>query len=160
MIFIALAENSIQLVPDGSLLIHIALILLMIFALNRTLFKPINKILEERERRTSDGTSGAQGTLKNVEDKLSYYERTLREARENGYRLLEQIRNSALNERQGRISALREELQEALIAEKSAIKTQVEQSRVELKRDATRIAAQISQQILRRPDNEAPQSQN
>ena len=52
MVFLALAENSIQLVPDGTIFLHIALILLMIWVLNRTLFKPVNRILETRERMT------------------------------------------------------------------------------------------------------------
>jgi F0F1-type ATP synthase membrane subunit b/b' len=48
MTFVAFAENSIQLVPDGTLFLHIIIILLMVFVLNATLFKPINRILEER----------------------------------------------------------------------------------------------------------------
>jgi len=40
------AENSIQLVPDGTLLLHILIILVMVYVLNATLFKPINRILQ------------------------------------------------------------------------------------------------------------------
>ncbi len=60
MIFLAFAENSIQLVPDGTLFLHIAIILVMVFVLNHTLFKPINRILEERERRTRGRTGEAR----------------------------------------------------------------------------------------------------
>ena len=42
------AENSIQLVPDGTLLLHILIILVMIFVLNATLYKPINRVLAAR----------------------------------------------------------------------------------------------------------------
>ena len=45
----ALAENSIQLVPDGTLLINVLVVVLMIAVLNRTLYRPINSILRERE---------------------------------------------------------------------------------------------------------------
>ena len=45
-----LAEASIQLVPDGTLLLHLVVIFVMVFILNHTLLKPINRILAEREK--------------------------------------------------------------------------------------------------------------
>jgi len=39
------AENSIQLVPDGTLILHVIIILVMIYVLNTTLYQPINRIL-------------------------------------------------------------------------------------------------------------------
>ena len=39
-----LAEASIQLVPDGTLLLHLLMVAVMVFILNRTLLKPINQI--------------------------------------------------------------------------------------------------------------------
>ena len=44
-----LAETSIQLVPDGTLLLHLLMVGVMVAVLNRTLLKPINQILAERE---------------------------------------------------------------------------------------------------------------
>ncbi len=52
MSFLAFSDSAIQLVPDGTLLFHLALIVVMVVLLNVTLLKPINRILEERERRT------------------------------------------------------------------------------------------------------------
>src|SRR4051812_41815228 len=103
MIFLAFAENSIQLVPDGTLFLHIAIILVMVFVLNRTLFKPINRILEERERRTRGRSGEARGILQRVDEKAESYERALREARAEGYRLMEHDRAEAMSERQLRL---------------------------------------------------------
>lgn len=80
MPFLAFAE-SIQLVPDGTIFLHIAIILLMIFILNRTLFRPVNRVLEEREQHTVGRSGEARGVLQRVEESLNRYERTLREAR-------------------------------------------------------------------------------
>ena len=74
------AENSIQLVPDGTLLLHILIILVMIFVLNATLYKPINRILEAREKRTKGRLSEAEEIINSVNEKLSDYERQLRQA--------------------------------------------------------------------------------
>lgn len=151
MVAFALVQSSIQLVPDGTLLLHIVLILLMIFILNRTLFRPVIKVLEDREKRTKAGTGGAQQTLADVDRKMSEYEMSLREARAQSYQLLERERNVALVDRQQRLDTLRADLAQSSKAEKNLINAQIEQSRGELNREAARIAEQISANILGRP---------
>ena len=155
MTFVAFAENSIQLVPDGTLFLHIAIILLMVFVLNATLFKPINRILEERERRTRGRSGEAQDILQRVEEKMTQYERTLRETRSEGYRLLEQERATAINERQARLSAVRDEITHSVAEQKRAIQGQVEEARATLEQEARRLASEIGAQILHRPISEA-----
>ena len=84
------AENSIQLVPDGTLILHVIIILVMVFVLNATLYKPINRILEARERRTRGRMSEAQEIMTDVSQKLANYEKQLRQARAYAYALSEQ----------------------------------------------------------------------
>jgi len=82
------AENSIQLVPDGTLILHVIIILVMVYVLNATLYKPINRILEAREKRTRGRLSEAQEILNDVSEKLSNYERQLRATRAQAYQSL------------------------------------------------------------------------
>ena len=154
MILLGLAGNSIQLVPDGTLFVHIAIIILMIFLLNKTLFRPINRVLAERERRTRGGTGEAHDILQRVANSMNRYERTLREARTEGYRLLEQERSAALLERQNQLNSLRAEIESSTVEQKNLIRTQTEQARASLEADARRIAADISSQILNRPSTD------
>ncbi len=86
------AENSIQLVPDGTLILHVLIILVMVYVLNATLFKPINRILEARDRRTKGRLSEAQEILKKVSEQLAGYERQLRQARGEAYAFSERER--------------------------------------------------------------------
>jgi F-type H+-transporting ATPase subunit b len=151
MTFWAFAENSIQLVPDGTLFLHIAIILVMVFVLNATLFKPINRILEEREKRTRGRSSEAHEILQRVDEKLTHYERTLREARSEGYRLMEQERAAAVSERQARLGAVREEINRSVAEQKEAIHGQVGEARAAIDREARRLATEIGSQILHRP---------
>ena len=148
--FLALAENSIQLVPDGTLFLHIILIVLMVFILNLTLFHPINRILEERERQTQGRASDAQKIFKQIESDLGRYEQSLRGARTEGYQFLERQREEALQERQGALRLLREELEGSGEAMKSSIYAQAERARLTLEEDSRQVAAEISQHILRR----------
>lgn len=150
MVYLAFAE-PIQLVPDGTLLLHVAIILLMIYVLNRTLFRPINRVLEEREQRTRERSEGARDILKRVDESLSRYEQSLREARAEGYRLLEQQRAEALGTRQSELGATREEIGRLVGEKREAIRQQAQDARGTLEEEARRVAASISTQILRRP---------
>jgi F-type H+-transporting ATPase subunit b len=154
MIILGLAGNAIQLVPDGTLFLHIAIIIFMIYVLNATLFRPINRILAERERQTRGGTGEAHDILQRVANSMNRYERSLRDARTEGYRLLEQERANALLERQNQITSLRAEIEASTEEQKSLLRTQSEQARASLEDDAQRIASNISRQILNRPSND------
>lgn len=145
------AENSIQLVPDGTLILHVIIILVMVWILNKTLYKPINRILEAREKRTRGRMSEAQEILTEVSEKVSNYERQLRQARAEGYALAEQERTAAMQERQGQLNEMRQQLSESIAQEKQTIQTQVEEARVTLESESRRIAREIGERVLDRP---------
>lgn len=144
-----IAENSIQLMPDGTLFLHIALILLMIALLNATLFKPINRILAEREARTGGRAGESQDILRKVDERLSGYERSLRETRAEGYRLLEQQRTAAMDKRQKKLGEARDEIGSLVNREKENLRAQAETARVRLEEDARRAAAEITARFVR-----------
>ena len=75
-----LAEASIQLVPDGTLLLHVLFIAVMVFVLNRTLLKPINQILAEREKQIGGRLSEAESLTAEADEKMRNYQSALREA--------------------------------------------------------------------------------
>jgi len=145
------AENSIQLVPDGTLILHVIIILVMVWILNKTLYKPINRILEAREKRTRGRMSEAQEILTDVSAKVSNYERQLRQARAEGYALAEQERNAAMQERQRKLNEMRQELSESIAQEKQTIQTQVEEARTTLDNESRRVAREIGERVLDRP---------
>lgn len=148
-----LAE-SISLIPDGTVFLHIGIIALMVYVLNRTLFKPITEILERREKRMSGaGTGSASDLLQQVEDKTRHYENSLRAARSEGYQRIEQERTAQTQARQSNLGAMREEISETLASEKNSIGRQVAESRIVLQRDAQRLAQEISTRILGRAVN-------
>lgn len=149
MTILAFAE-SIQLVPDGTIVLHIAIIITMVFVLNKLLFKPINNILEEREHRTRGRSDEARETISRVEESLTNYENSLRKARAEGYKLLEQKQAEAFGERQQKIGLVRQEVEQQIEEEKGVIRAQADEARATLEGEAARIAAGISSQILGR----------
>ena len=145
------AENSIQLVPDGTLLLHVLIILVMVYVLNATLFQPINRILEAREKRTRGRLTEAQEILSNVSEKLADYERALRAGRTEAYAFTEHERAGAMQDRQKHLDEMRAKLAASTASEKEAIQRQAEAARMTLDADARSIAIEIGSRILSRP---------
>ena len=146
---LALAENSIQLVPDGTLLFHLAVIVMMVALLNATLLKPINRILEERDHRTKGRRSEANHTLLMVDEKLRNYESQLREARAAGYAAMEQERAILSKERERKLAEVKSEAGALVAREKDRIKAEAAEVRNALGTTAQERAREISAQILR-----------
>lgn len=150
MIILAFAENSIQLVPDGTILIHMLLVIGMVALLNRTMFRPINKVLAEREAQTSGRASQAKKLQTEIDQSLKRYEGGLREARTAAYHLVEVERTAALKSREEKINEIREEVRAWTNREKDEIERQAQAARETLKVEATQTAAEIGSQILHR----------
>jgi len=143
-----LAESSIQLVPDGTLLVHLLMIGIMVGVLNRTLLKPINKILSDREKQIQGKMSEAEEMALKAEGKLQEYQSALREARADGYRLLEKERAEALKEREAKVRSSKEELARLVAASVESTQSQEEHVKSQLESQAAEIGSLISSQVL------------
>src|SRR6185503_4140147 len=145
------AENSIQLVPDGTLLLHVLIILVMVYVLNATLFKPINRILEAREKRTRGRLTEAEEILRDVSAKLTNYERTLRQARGETYAFAERERAEAMQDRQLKLNEMRQQIADLVSREKETVKRQADEARAQLDIESRGIAREIGSRVLSRP---------
>ena len=145
-----LAEASIQLVPDGTLLLHLVVIFLMVFILNHTLLKPINRILAEREKQIGGRLNEAHMLSAEAEEKTRQYQSALREARSDGYRLLEKERAAGLKQKDEKVRQHREQLSQTVAKELESIQKQQEKVRAELEQQADSMGILISSRILRR----------
>ena len=154
MVLLGLAGNAIQLVPDGTLLLHLAVIAVMVALLNATLLKPINRILENRERRTKGRFAEAQSILASLSERLLEYESRLRQARAEGYVLLEEERAAVSRERESKVAEIKVEVATWLQEQKEKLRLDAEQIRVTLEIDAKTMALEIARQILHREVNQ------
>ena len=148
MFLLAFAE-SIQLFPDGTLFFHIALILLMIWVLNRTFFRPINRIIESREKHKGGAGGEAEQILKDVAEKQSRYTKAMLEARSEGYEVIEKLRAEAIAQRQAKIAAAKEETARAFASEKEELENQAAEARAAIAREAEEMSDKIAANILR-----------
>lgn len=147
MFLLAFAE-SIQLFPDGTLFIHIALILIMIWVLNRTFFRPINRVIESREKQKGGAGGEAETILKDVAAKQGRYNKSMLEARSEGYDVIEKLRAEAVAERQAKIAAAKQETAQGLADEKKQLQDQTDEARAAIAREAEEMSDKIAANIL------------
>ena len=147
IIFLALAEGSIQLVPDGTILLHIFFVLIMVAVLNRVLFRPIAEIIAAREGRNRANLERAAELEIGIETGKRRYRDALREARTAGYKLIEEMRSEGLRERAVKIESLKNEIEQRVEKERAVIQSQAADARKEL--NTTTLATNIRDQILK-----------
>ncbi len=143
-----LVFQEVQLVPDGTVFIHIALILLMIYILNRTFFRPINRVIQSRERSKGGHSSEAEEILNSVTEKQARYDAAMLEARSKGYELIEKERAEAVAKRQTQISSVKTEVEQTITREKAELERQTVEAKTVIALEAEKMAEKISANIL------------
>jgi F-type H+-transporting ATPase subunit b len=148
---LAFAEGGGNIIsPDASLLFIIALFLLFVFVMNRLLFRPIGRVLDQRQTLTEGATNEARAAARRYQARLAEYETTIRQARAESYRRLEQERATALEERRRLIEDAKQKSSGEIEQAKSEIKQQAEDARMTLEIESREIAATISRTVLGR----------
>jgi len=148
MIVLALAGNVLSI--DGSFLFIFISIIILIFVLNRTLFKPLNRVLDERERLGAGRLAEAKRLLKEHEDRLKSYEGQLRTARVEAFEQMENYRRQIQSDSQKMIAQIKEENAAQIATAQEEIAKQASIARQRLEQDARAMASTISSQILHR----------
>ncbi|HQZ95193.1 MAG TPA: ATP synthase F0 subunit B [Pyrinomonadaceae bacterium] len=148
MHLLALAE-TIQLFPDGTLFIHVGLILVMIWVLNRTLYRPLNRVIAAREKNKGGHSSEAVTLLKDVEEKETHYSRELLETRSKGYELIEKEQKAATEARDKQLSNIKAEVASSLESGKAELAKQAADAQAAMRTDAEKIADSIAASILK-----------
>jgi F-type H+-transporting ATPase subunit b len=149
MFLLAFAEQSIQLFPDGTLFIHIALILIMIGVLNRTFFRPINRVLAARDKHKFGPGGEAEKILNEALEKEAKLNKEMLSARTEGYELIEKQRNAAVEMRAKKIADAKAETASKFAAEKEALAQQAEAARAVIAGEAEVMADRIAANVLK-----------
>lgn len=142
-------SGSIQLFPDGTLFIHIALILVMVWVLNRTFFKPINQVLASRDKNKFGPGGEAEKILNDALEKEAKLNQEMLGARTEGYELIEKQREAAVEMRAKRIAEAKAEAASKMAAEKQALAEQTEAARAAVAAEAEVLADKIAGSILK-----------
>lgn len=148
---LAFAEGGSNIInPDGSLVFVLILFLVFVFVMNRLLFRPISHILDQRQTLTTGAANDARAAARRYENKLNEYEATVRQARAESYKRLEQERAVALEDRRRVVEAAKQQTAEEIARAKADIARQADAARATLEVESRQIAENISRTILGR----------
>ena len=98
-----LAHLVVQSIPT------VIFVFLLLAILERLFFKPLTRILEERDNATLGALALAREKAATAEAKARQYEASFEAARQEVYRLQEANRRTALSEREERLQKARQE---------------------------------------------------
>ncbi|MEA3471354.1 MAG: ATP synthase F0 subunit B [Thermodesulfobacteriota bacterium] len=133
-----------------TLLIQMINFLLLIFILNLLLYKPITKIIDERNKKIEDSKNEVESLDKKAELKIADYEEKMRQARQEAMSQSSEVRNegeetgkTVIEETRGEISTMIEGFKDTLASEGEA-------ARDVLRDQAKKIAVEISEKVLGR----------
>lgn len=135
---------------DWTLAAAAAIFLITLFALNRLLFKPLFRVLDERKSQTSDLRQEAQKTLGDYQSLFQQCQEKVKEEKQSGYRLAEAVRREALKEREQRIAQARATAANLLREATGKIHEEMLAAQGQLKREAEEIARIITAKVLER----------
>jgi F-type H+-transporting ATPase subunit b len=136
---------------DWSIVPAIAIFIITVIALNYLLFRPVLRIQEERERRTGGLMSQTRKDLDHHLELFDRYQATIKNARLEGYRLIEKSRAEAMNYRNGLLRQARNTAEHLIGEARAEIQQQVVAAKAGLETEVNEIARRIASTILQRP---------
>jgi F-type H+-transporting ATPase subunit b len=133
---------------DSSILAAILIFLVLVFVLNKLLFKPLLTIQAERESRSSGLIARSRKELESEQDLFRKYEETIRGARAEGFRHLDQRRGAALKKRAEALDAARKAGERMTQESRESIRAEVQVAKTQMASEAREIARGIAATIL------------
>lgn len=124
------------------------LVLLLHVYLKKVLFLPMERVLEERRRRTEGSVACSEEAVRAAEVKLQDYERRLAEARALIYQDSEAARKQLADQQAAALAEARSTSAARVAEARAAISEESANARASLAADAEQLAVRISDSIL------------
>ncbi len=145
------AAASLVLIPDlPTLLINFAVLLLLIYPVNRLLLQPLVAVLEEREARTVGATERAESLVGESADARNTVEQRLSAVRAEAQARRAAVLAEADQEERQLVGAAREAAGREIDAVRAGVADELRQASAALKDDARGLAREAASRILGR----------
>lgn len=135
----------------------IVLVLLTTVAYNFMVYRPLNRVLDQRRERTAGALARAQSDIAAAEQKAAEYERRLREARQATFKAQEARRKAILQARDAALSEARIEADVTMRAAQVELEKEKGEAKLRLQAEAEELANEVIRTILK-PVAAAPAS--
>ena len=133
-----------------TLLIQLGNFIVLLIALHIILFRPMLRIMEEREQGISSALGDARSAQERMQKLMEEYDTVLAEARQKATATYNEIYQTGLDEQRDMIAAERAKAAELLDKGREDIVAAADTARMDLKKEAERISQDISSTLLGR----------
>ena len=145
-----LARGGSVIDIDLAFVIQLINFLVLLAVLNVLLYKPIRKVIAERQGKIADAKSRAEGVDQDVQAKMADYEARLKEMKSGAADERGALVKEAQAEETTILEAARKEASEALAAIKSRVAQEAADARAILQEQAKVLSVDICEKVLGR----------
>jgi F-type H+-transporting ATPase subunit b len=124
--------------------------LLLIFLLNAILYRPIRKILAEREEKVDGLTGDIESSRENRSEALADFEANMAQARKDGYEKLQEFKDEGYSREKEIIEAEHKKSEEKLKEMVAAIEKDMDAARSQLSEQVKTFSVEVTEKILGR----------
>jgi len=135
---------------DWTLGFQIFNFLLLVWVLNKVLYKPIRAVLQQRKEKIAGFEVVIDENLKNVKEKEAAFRSGIKDARSNGAKERDALKTEASDQEKRIISEINKKALAELQEVRDKISREAENVRVELQKEAELYSNAICQKILGR----------
>ena len=133
-----------------TIVIQVVQFLILVFVLNRILFRPISQAIEERDEKISAWEEKTRTLQETVRIKIESYEKELVEVRAKAQEEQQQLSNELNAREEEKVGAVFEEAAQMVASTKQALQEETKRLRQELRRQTEEMAQMVTGKILGR----------
>lgn len=138
------------MLPDLSVIWVIFFVLLLTVVLDRLLFKPLLRVMEERQRAITSARELAERSANEARHATAEFDRKTGDARAELYRQMDEMRRTAMDERAAIMARTRAEADAEIVAASAQLQTEADEARRRLSAEADALGAAVAERILGR----------
>ncbi len=133
-----------------TILIQMVIFIALVLILNKVLYQPIFRILDERKRLVEGGLEEAKSLSEEAQKMLQEYEAKLIEARQNAVKIVNEAKIAAQEEQKKALAEARKEFEESLAKLREQLEKEKEEARKKLHQTVNYLAILIAEKMLGR----------
>lgn len=133
-----------------TIVIQVVQFLILVFILNRILFRPISQTIEERDGKIDAWEEKTRTLQETVRTKIESYEKELVEVRARAQEEQQQLSNELKEREEEKVGAVLEEAAQMVASTKQALQEETKRLRQELRRQAEEMAQMVAEKVLGR----------
>ena len=133
-----------------TIVIQVLQFLILIFILNRMLFKPISQVVTERKEKISAWEERTQKLQESAREKLETYENQLREERAQAQERQEQLTKELKKKEEENLQTVSAEAAGLVASAQQALAKETERLRLELRHQAAELSQILAEKVLGR----------